>query len=213
MNRHSLRKLQSGVSTCLAVLVFGSCSNSNEGANLQVAVQPSNDVLMGVGPQPSCIDSIAAKTATTAVTPSVSGPVMTFNNFQLEWTSPDTLYLQEIRWTIVGSGISGGTFQAQVASDEIAALVALSGGIVPGVAAGATPTVINSNDSTIASRTTGLFAPCGLVLGGIPLADPKSQVSFRAHVEIEVIGTATDSSGNQRYVRQIIRTQARYDGS
>lgn len=204
-----MSQLKRGIKTLLALAVsFGLTSacgeKKNEGEGLSVAVQPGNEVLMGPGPLSNCSDRVALK-STGTLTYSVAGPVLAFSNFQLMWSTNETLYIQEIKWTVSGVGIANGSYTSTLTANEVENLIGLYGGMQ----VGKTSAVINSNDS---SRVSGKFAPCGLVLGGIPLTNPKTQTPFKGTVLIEVIGTAEDSEGNQRFVRQRLTAKTRFEG-
>jgi hypothetical protein len=193
------------IATLSFVLTSACGAKKNEGEGLAVATQPGNEVLMGPGPASSCLDKVNTKTTGAAVTRSVIGPVIVFNNFQIQWSSPDVLYVQEIKWSIDGVGVHDGHFQNSLGPDEIEALIGLDGATFNGVTA-----IINSNDST--RNGTAKYAPCGLTLGNIQLQNGIKQEPFKARITIEVIGTAEDGQGNQRFVRQRILTTARFEG-
>lgn len=187
----------------ISFFLTSACGSKNEGEGIAIAVQPNNEVLLGPGPVSSCRDRFAAKLAGVIPGRSVTGPVMLFNNFQIQWSTSETFYIQGFKWKVEGAGIKDGKHEASLDPAEIEALV----GLVGATQNGAMSTAINSNDS---NRT--YFAPCGLALGGVTLANDKDQTPFKARVTLEVIGTAQDSSGNQRFVRTRVVTRARFEG-
>jgi hypothetical protein len=216
------------LAACLIRLISGCGGNSQPNAHgLTISLDPNKEVLMGPGPDSSCTDlasyKIGLENGTTATSPiigtSVAGPVIMFNNFTLNWNSRDTLFVQGIIVDLTGSGIAGGSTQIKISQTEIEALLANPTAVInppvtpPPSTPLPVPTPISSTDP--ARNATGgtalsLYAPCGLAVGPVPLANGEKTSSFQATVQVTVIGTGQDSDGNQYFVEYQATATARY---
>ena len=202
----------------LALSLVSGCGKTNESDGITMSVSPDKTALIGPGPESSCIDRTNAYREAVTADPdtvvylerSVSGPTLKYTNFKLHWEKTDeNLFVQGIRVTIAGSGITDGSTTVSLSGDEIEMLLGYAGGYLP---AGTPP--IESNDS---SRELPLdvqkFSRCSLVIGSLPLANGNKTSRFTANVTIEVIGTAekTDTK-DQRFIRTKFKAQAKFEG-
>jgi hypothetical protein len=180
----------------ILVLCVAACGKKDDhGANVALSVTP-NSTILGPGPDASCLDINAqAAAGTGAITRSVVGPVIRFNNFTLTWDSVDVLYVSTIRVTVQGAGISSGKFVADLASDEASTLIGWPQGIVR--------TRGQFSSTSPAAQKNGL-QPCSFALGGVSLINGTSTPSFRARVTIDLIGTAESGDGTIRFVKQSV---------
>jgi hypothetical protein len=186
-------------------LISGCGQTDDAGKDLGIDVHPSDDALISLGPVATCLDRASFLKGTAAsVSLTAGGYVLIFNRFTLEWRSTDTLFLKALRIKIEGSGIKDGIYETTIAPDEVAALIARDQAIVTSAV-----TIISSDAP---SRAGTGFAPCGLVIGNIPLTDGDKTKQFRARVTVTAIGTAEDSAANDRFVRQTITATGMFYG-
>ncbi|MES2962536.1 MAG: hypothetical protein V4760_01510, partial [Bdellovibrionota bacterium] len=133
----------------------------------------------------------------------VTKNALIFGNFSITWSGLNkTLFVAQIDVTVTSPAIKGGSVKVPLASGEIESLLASSSQTITATTG---PVTINSNDSS----RTGLYPPCQLAIGGITLAD-STTTSFVATVDIELIGSATDASGNVERVEEKITVRAEY---
>jgi hypothetical protein len=195
--------------TLLAALPFiiGSCGAKNDpGQFLSMKLTP-NATIVGPGPDMSCADLLAQKAIASTGVPasrSVVGPLLRFNEFEYTWDSTETLYISAIRVSIEGSGIANRKQVITLSSDEAALLSGETLGIV------SSRGTRRSNDPTRDSDTTKVR--CSLVVGGFSLLNGAQTSSFRARVQVEIIGTAEANTPEKtlRFVRQKVVGYADY---
>ena len=180
-------------------LIVGSCGNKKDPSlGLSMKLSP-NSTIVGPGPDMSCADLLSMKNSTTpgsTVTRSITGPLLRFNEFEYTWDSSEKLYISAIRVTVEGAGIANRKQVITLGSDEAALLVGENLGIVE------SPGRRRSNDSARDASSTKVR--CSLVVGGLSLTAGEQTPSFRARVQVDLIGTAEtqDDSKSLRFVRQ-----------
>lgn len=195
------------------------CGSQNDlGANLQIGIQPGS-VIIGPGPKASCVDLHSPDEERGA---SISGPLVSFNNFVLQWTSKDDLYISLIRVKFEGSGIANGSQTIEINADEMGLLLGRLGGYINGrlpKTPSGTPsgyTIIQSLDparyrapnATTDSSGGVSLEPCSLAVGGIQLTNGTSTPSFTATVTIDVIGTGRVAEGADKGKEYFVRNSA-----
>lgn len=207
------------ISKCITTLTLGftllsGCGEKvDAGADIAIAVKPDAEVLIGPGPISTCLDLLTLKTTVTPTIPrSAQGPVLRFNSFLMEWNSRDALYIQGIRYKVEGPGIPSGVYEGTIASDEVAILMGYPNGIIPASPEGTQlPIKVDSNAS--ARAASPILVACGLVISGIPLTDGNKTQNFRARVTLEIVGSAENSEGKFRLIKQKFVANANYQGS
>jgi hypothetical protein len=190
--------------TLMSVALISGCGAKEDlGKDIYIDAHP-DDALIALGPVSTCLDRASFLKGGTSLSSSAKGYVMVFNRFTLQWKSTDTLFIKAMRITVNGSGIKGGTYSTTLGNDEVSALLARDQAIIK-----VPETIISSDD--VSRKNTG-YSSCGLVVGSIPLANDDQTTEFRARVTIEIIGTAEDTSLNDRFIRQRTTTTAHFYG-
>lgn len=205
----------------VAILGLTSCGlNPDPGLNLGVSVSPDKAYVVP-GKGSSCVAQATAKSADTVPTTDIDGDRILFNHFKIQWRSPDTFTIAQIKLTLFSAGISGAEStngkEVVVTEQETAALLGLANLTIP-YANPYVPGRVVDIDSTSTSikSSTSAYAPCGLQIGGI--AAVAGVKTYNARVKIEVIGFSTSCderntdgtclSGTQTPVRQSVTVSA-----
>lgn len=186
--------------------VSGCGNQADSGLNLNLSIQPQS-VIIGPGPRASCTDL-----NTAADERSVSGPLVSFNNFVFEWLSTDDLYVSLIRVKIEGAGIQNGSQTIEINSEETEYLLGRPGGYINGRLPASGRTLIQSLDpnrrrdaDATQDQPSGALSPCSLVVGGIQLTNGSSTPSFTAVVTVDVIGTGRVTTGPDKGKEYFVR--------
>lgn len=193
----------------LALFPFiASCSPSlDAGAFIAIGISPEKTFIVP-GKGTSCVAAATAKASGETATADLSEYRALFDNFHLQWKSPDALTISAMKVTIKGFGIDGGEQTLTISDAELYALLGLENGtIAVDTSTGGTgrPIDINSNSAT-GKGSSSPYAPCGLHLAGIK---PKTGVkAFTAQVKVEVVGYSTSATGVQAPVRQSTTAKA-----
>ncbi len=184
-------------STCM--LLAGCGPKRDLGENVNFLVLPEK-VIVGPGPMRSCVDTVNG-----AITASVQGPLIFFPKLRLDWTSKEHfLLISSIRVTVTGFGIKEGKYQTLLSPEEIAAMIGAS--IPPDRFVDTTNRTEDDPRGIDRNR-----APCGLLVGGLPLVNGNATPSFRARVKVDIIGTSLSSDyTEQLFVRQTVYGSADY---
>lgn len=191
--------------TLLSFSLTSGCGNKkSESEGLEIQFFPKNEVLIAPGPVASCLDRADAQAG--EINYSVQNPVIQFSKVRLFWTLPNhDLYIKMFRIIVESQFIVDGRYEASLTMDEVDAILATSGGFI----SKSGPKQI---DSTSPWRADVGLPICGVAFGGVTVLNPKTATPFRANVTIEIVGTAQDNEGNERFVRTRFRTHARFEG-
>jgi hypothetical protein len=204
-----LQRLNRVFSLLSLSLLVSSCGQSGgPSADIGIAITP-NKVFLVPGSGSSCVAYAAAKVeGESIVARDLSEERAYFQNFSLQWRSPDALTISEMVVELSGSAFASSESRTiQIAEDEIQALTGLKDLTIERDAnrSSTKPYTLDSN-STQRKGPADPYAPCGLHISGIS-TDPKKDtgnVVFR----VTIRGYATDQNGNQRPVRQSTTARA-----
>jgi hypothetical protein len=192
-----LRALQAA-----AVFIFAIHSSLAQAAALQFGVTPSEGALISLSPASTCLDlQLFAKRGGQPAR-SAAGPVLSFDNFSLELTAGNIFYIQGILVILKGRGIVGGSFAGPILPGELDALLGTEKGVING------PVRIHSGDKLRKLP----FAPCGLVIDGIPLVSDSKTAPFAVNVTVTVFGALKTQDGHVTYITRNIKAKARFLG-
>lgn len=191
------------------VLSVSNCSETGgPSADIAIGISPSK-VFIVPGTGSSCVAYAAAKTqATEVVTRDLSADRAYFQNFSLQWRSPDALTISELVVEMTGSALTAEDGQKLAFSeDEIRALTGLSDLTIEqdDNRSSKVPFNLDSN-STQRKGPADRYAPCGLHIAGIT-TDPDS-TSGGVSIKVTLRGYSTDKAGNQKPIRQSTTVRA-----
>jgi hypothetical protein len=179
----------------LSLPMITSCGKGkNLGEGLSIGVTPTSAYILPNNAA-SCVDKAAAtRDSTIPLAHSVTGPLVMFNSFKLQWRQTSPLAIAFIRVTVSGGPIS--KVSKTLAPDEVDALLGVVGGNIPAA------TTIDSNSAAKPAQ----FPPCNFLIGSLGVPDGSGP--FTAQITIEVVGSVLDSSGNSKPVKQTVQAQA-----
>lgn len=216
---HTSRSLKGGVFRSVwglavglfasTVLLAGCGSGKDSGANIGISVSPEKPAFIDADGS-SCVDKAAALSTGDVAERSVSGLRINYTHFVLTWVGTTDLRVDAIKVKIESEAISGGEFTKTLEADEIEALLGFKNAELIRSNLGGNTTFDSARSGKRAADGTE-WASCGLVVGGIQLADPKKPTAFTATVTIELRGASIDSNGEESPVRKSVRALAEFD--
>lgn len=193
----------------LVLLASSSCSETGgPSADIGIAISP-NKVFLVPGSGSSCVAYAAAKVAgDDIVARDLSEERAYFQNFSLQWRSPDALTISEMVVEITGSALATTDGQRlAIAEDEIRALTGLEDLTIEqdDNRSSQNPFTLDSN-SAQRKGPADPYAPCGLHIAGIS-TDPQ-KTTGNVTFKVTIRGYATDKDGNQKPIRQSTTARA-----
>lgn len=203
-----------------AITGVSGCSKTNSSAGLAFSVSPSTATIINTT-ESTCVDKAnyqiagSSSTGTAAVLArSAAAAHITFPNFILQWTSTtESLYISDMTIVLQSSALPNGKQTITLDPGEFEDLIGNATLVVPPAPSGGSQLYYsnpNTSDTKQPQKDKTLFAPCGLVIGGITI--PSGVNSFTVSVLIVVEGEAITTDGNsERYVRQTYTATANYD--
>lgn len=209
LNRENRAKVQRALPSFLwlaTAILLGSCGNSKSASlNIGLSVTPEK-VFIVPGSGSSCVSLAEAKGTDESATADISGERALYNDFSIQWRSPDALTISSLRATVSGFGLDSADGKQVIEFDEaeITALLGLDNLTIEGEA-GRTQVTVSSSSTSRKGPTTA-YEPCGLHLGGIKTKTSVSSGTFT--VKLELVGFATASDGSQSPVRQSTTVRA-----
>lgn len=211
-NRWNRRRLDGSVKllAVLAVAMFmGSCSETDgPSADIAIGITPSK-VFIVPGTGSSCRAFATAKqNSEDTVERDLTGERAYFQNFTLQWRSPNALTISEIAIEMTGSVLKGEEGQKLALDEaEIQALTGLEDLTIErdDNRSARLPYNLESN-STQRKGPADPYAPCGLHISGISTKETQNTGSIS--IKITLRGYSTDSEGNQKPIRQTTTVRA-----
>ena len=198
-------------SAALLAVLFSATSCSETGgpsADIAIGISPSK-VFIVPGSGSSCVAYAEAKrSATDIVSRDLTADRAYFQNFSLQWRSPDALTISELVVEMTGSALTAEDGQKLALSeDEIRALTGLADLTIEQDDNRSASVAFNLDaNSTRRKGPTDPYAPCGLHLYGI--ATKPDSTSGSVSIKVTLRGYATDKEGNQKPIRQSTTVRA-----
>ncbi len=191
------------------LLAISGCGETGgPSADIAIGITP-NKVFIVPGTGSSCVAYAAAKIdGTEIVARDLNADRAYFQNFTLQWRSPDALTISEFVIEMKGSALASEEGQELALSEEeIRALTGLADLTIEQDDNRSASTAYNlESNSTRRKGPADPYAPCGLHISGIAT---KPEVNSGAiSIKVTLRGYATDKQGNQKPIRQSTTVRA-----